>query len=231
MNRSKALCSAGFFLLGIAFLLTVIDSRCFDRSFYRKEYEKNNTAEYMQMSGEDLEKTTDVLLGYLKDERDDIIVTASVAGIEREVFDERETLHMIDVKALYQNALKARDLTLAAGLVCLAIAFFTGREFYPAAVKAGYKNGIGLIFALISALAVWALMDFYAFWIQFHELFFDNDLYLLDPNTELLIRMVPETFFFDLVMRIVLVFCGGVIIFGIALHFIREEKNDPRCSL
>ena len=37
---------------------------------------------------------------------------------------------------------------------------------------------------------------------------FDNDLYLLDPRTELLIRMVPEQFFYDLVMRIVVGFFG-----------------------
>lgn len=228
MKTSKLLCSAGFFLLGIAFLLTVVDSRCFDRSFYRREYEKNDTAAYMQMSDEDLEKTTDVLLGYLKDERDDIIVTATVAGYEREVFDERETLHMIDVKALYQNAMKVRTVCLAVGAVCLLLAYFRSRGSYLPALKNGYWYGIGLMFAVISALAVWAVIDFNAFWIQFHELLFDNDLYLLDPNTELLIRMVPETFFFDLVMRIVVVFASGIAACGLALHFIREDRNDPR---
>ncbi len=228
MKMSKVLCSAGFFLLGVAFLLSVVDSRCFDRAFYRREYEKNDTAAYMQMSEEDLEKTTDVLLGYLKDERDDIIVTAVVAGNEREVFDERETLHMIDVKALYQNAMKVRTICLAVGAVCLVLGYFRGRGSFVPALKAGYRYGIGMMFAVISALAVWAAIDFNAFWIQFHEILFDNDLYLLDPNTELLIRMVPETFFFDLVMRIVIVFAAGIAGCGLLLHFIREDGNDPR---
>ncbi len=224
MRKNKIVCSFSFFFLTLAFLLSVVDLECFDRSFYSREYEKNGTAEYMEMSPEDLEKTTDVLLGYLKDERDDIIVTADVAGVKREVFDERETLHMVDVKELYQNALKARNIALAAGVALLAYAVIRSRRS-AAVLKSGFQWGVGMIFVIISALAVWAVMDFNAFWISFHELFFDNDLYLLNPNTELLIRMVPETFFFDLVMRIVLIFLAGLIAAAFVIFRMKEEER------
>ena len=56
---------------------------------------------------------------------------------------------------------------------------------------------------------------------MFHELFFNNDLWILDPRTELLIRMLPEGFFFDMVVRIgwifsvlliILLYISGVIL-------------------
>ncbi len=56
--------------------------------------------------------------------------------------------------------------------------------------------------AVVGAVAVWAAVDFNAFWINFHKLFFTNDLWLLDPAKSVLINMVPSQFFFDLVMRI-----------------------------
>ena len=224
MKRSKLIYPA-FFLLALTLLLTVIDRRSFDRPFYKKEYEQNNTAEYMGMSQEDLDRTTDVLLGYLQDERDDIIVTAVVDGHEREVFDERETLHMIDVKNLYRNALLFRNIAGIGGVILLITALY-GTENKKKILNQGFMGGVGLLFAVIAALAVWAAMDFNAFWIQFHEVFFDNDLYLLNPNTELLIRMVPEQFFYDLVMRIIIEFLGILAVTGIVLKLIPEKKEQ-----
>jgi integral membrane protein (TIGR01906 family) len=224
MKGNKFAAAAAFFLLTLAAMLTVVDVLCFDRGFYTKEYAKNGTAEYMQMSEEDLEHTTDVLLAYLKDERDDLYVKAVVDGTEREVFDQREKLHMIDVKALYQNAMTFRTAAAVIGAVLLCAVLY-GHEKKRELLKFGFQAGVILILALISALAVWAAIDFNAFWIQFHEVFFDNDLYLLDPRTELLIRMVPEQFFYDLVMRIVIGFFGVLAVTAGLIWFLPVRKT------
>ena len=47
---------------------------------------------------------------------------------------------------------------------------------------------------------------------MFHHIFFRNDLWLLDPNTDILIMMVPETFFFHLVFRILGGFALGYLL-------------------
>ena len=59
-----------------------------------------------------------------------------------------------------------------------------------------------VLMGLAGALAFYAFLDFNEFWTMFHHIFFRNDLWLLDPNTDVLIMMVPETFFFNLVFRI-----------------------------
>ncbi len=39
------------------------------------------------------------------------------------------------------------------------------------------------------------LIDFQGAFVKFHEIFFKNDLWQLDPKTDLLIRLMPEEFF------------------------------------
>ena len=103
MRINKLFLVLGFLCLNIGAFLKVIDYACFDLSFYEKEYFSNSTAQSIGMSQDDLMNSTDTLLSYLKDNRDDIIYVARVKGEVREAFDERETLHMVDVKNLYQN--------------------------------------------------------------------------------------------------------------------------------
>lgn len=224
--KNKIFSSIAFFCLVLSFLLTVIDYCSFDKSFYQKEYIQNNTMEDTGMNEEDLFETTDVLLDYLKDKRDDLVTIQEVNGVEREVFDERETLHMIDVKNLYQNAIIVRNILTVVGIICLVISIVLSKQEYASYLVAGYKYGVSLLIIQIACILVYAATDFNTFWINFHELFFDNDLYLLDPNTEILINMVPEQFFYDLVMRIILFFFIGVFALYICLEFLKRRKKQ-----
>ena len=73
------------------------------------------------------------------------------------------------------------------------------------------------------------LSDFNKYFTLFHEIFFTNDLWLLDPRTDLLIRMLPEGFFFDMVVRIGSIFLIllslGVVISIITLSRHRNKNN------
>ena len=98
--------AAGIFSLALIFVLLVtsIDFHAFNKNYYREHYIKLNTADSLGMSDEDLFAATETLLDYLHDQRDDILVSGEVFGMQREIFTERETLHMVDVKNLYKYA-------------------------------------------------------------------------------------------------------------------------------
>ncbi|MBC7960375.1 MAG: DUF1461 domain-containing protein, partial [Vallitaleaceae bacterium] len=49
-------------------------------------------------------------------------------------------------------------------------------------------------------------INFDKYFTLFHTTFFNNDLWLLDPDTDILINMVPEIFFFTTAMLVVVVF-------------------------
>ena len=44
---------------------------------------------------------------------------------------------------------------------------------------------------------------------MFHHIFFNNDLWMLNPDTDLLINIVPEPFFMDTAARIADLRCIG----------------------
>ena len=195
-------------LLGISMLTAVglfaVDICSFRRSFYEKEYSKLNTAADMGMTHEDLMEATDTLLDYLKDRRDDLNLETTVRGETVEMFDAREKAHMVDVKALYRNAM--RVAWIAAGLsVLLIIVLAVGAKKHRRTALKWVLAGFGLFLIVLGAAAIYAAVDFNSFWTNFHRLFFDNDLWLLYDD-ERLIQMVPEQFFSDLVARIVAAF-------------------------
>ena len=52
--------------------------------------------------------------------------------------------------------------------------------------------------ALIGGLTAWGIADFDSLFTAFHRLLFSNDLWLLDPKTDLLIRICPESMFAEM---------------------------------
>lgn len=207
------------FLAVISFILilliSAIDVNCFRRSFYEREYAAMNTAADLHMSHEDLMKATEVLLDYLQDKRDDIKAEITVSGWVREAFNEREALHMVDVKQLYRFALNLRLAAIGCLLVSLAVLWQQRkREMFFMLTAAYGKCAIGFL-CFVAMIAIWGLSDFTTLWESFHHLFFRNELWLLNPRTDLMINMFPEDFFFHMVIRITVMFLIGFVGVGI----------------
>lgn len=182
-------------------LLSAVDFWCFNRSFYSKEYSELKTADHIGMSKEDLDTSTDVLLSYLKDRSLTLDIEVSIKGENRQVFNQRERDHMIDVRELYLNAMFVRNASFVVFLISalfLAIKKELNHLYY------GYKKALIVFGTLFAVIGIFCLIDFDTFWTMFHHIFFPmNNLWLLDPRTDILIMMVPSKFFFDLVLSIV----------------------------
>ena len=206
MNKSLTRILA--LLLGLSILVSLglfaVDVCSFRRSFYEKEYSKLNTAADMGMTHENLMEATDTLLDYLKDRRDDLDLETTVNGQTVEMFDGREKAHMVDVKALYRNAMRMAWIAVGLSVLLILILAIGAKKHRRTALK-WVLAGFGVFGIVLGAAAIYAAVDFNSFWTNFHHLFFDNDLWLLYED-ERLIQMVPEQFFSDLVARIVAAF-------------------------
>lgn len=213
------------FCLIIGLLIQCIDIICFNRAFFEYEYKKGNQAELINMSEEDLMKATNALLDYLKDDRDDIVVEATVNGNVREVFDERETLHMVDVKNLYQGAKLAESILFSIGIFLAIIICIINKEEYFSVLFKAFKRGLILVVVFVAMIGIYALIDFNSFWLQFHYVFFDNDLFILDPNVSIMINMFPENFFFEMVLGIIGLFGVSLLIIYLILKYIYGVRN------
>ena len=209
------------FNLGLIVLLfgLVLNFMCFNKSFYRYEYSRLDTAASIGMSSKDLEKTTDVLLGYLKGDYEDLTISVKVNGESREVFNEREKAHMVDVLALYNGFQTiVRSCAIIVGLSLIAIFVLKIRVFD---IKRSYTHCLMIFGGFLLAIIIFCLVDFNAFWTQFHHIFFTNDLWLLDPNTDILIQMVPGPFFNDLVLGIIILFGLSLALYYILLRILK----------
>ena len=78
----------------------------------------------------------------------------------------------------------------------------------------------------MALLFLFTLLDFNKYFTYFHLIFFDNDLWLLDPNTDLLIQMLPEEFFISIFRRIVLFFSLSLAIIQIISYIIMKKEED-----
>ena len=223
MKGYKVISALAGLALFLSLLLTSIDLLCFNRSFFHWQYSLNHTAESIGISEDGLMNATNALLDYMQDKRDDIKVIEVVNGSEREIFDERETLHMVDVKNLYLNAMKIRTILLVGSIAILTLLVFTHRNQSYTILSNAYQNGLLFLGSIIFFIAIYAIVDFNGFWMNFHYVFFDNDLFLLDPNISIMINMFPSNFFFAVVFGIILLFVSMVILLKLLLVFFKHK--------
>lgn len=186
----------------LTLLLTAVEVVAFDEGRYERAYVKTQRAEDIGISQSELMGVTRHLLGYLKDKQDNLEVRATIGGTERQVFNSKELLHMQDVKQLFHIGFVIRNLALIAFLLT-GIALWLLERRWTKAFPGGYLAAFGIMLALLIAFGIAAVMDFNGLFIKFHELVFTNDLWLLDPATDVLIQMFPEVFFNDMAMAMV----------------------------
>ena len=68
--------------------------------------------------------------------------------------------------------------------------------------------------------------DFTAVFTKFHELLFNNDLWLLDPETDYMIRILPEGFFLDMTLRIGKIFGAALLVVSAICGLARKISID-----
>lgn len=210
MKVSKKFLSLAWIFMICALFLTILDVCCFDRAFYEKEYAKNHTAEVIDISEEELMKVTSHLLDYLQDKEEVLKISAVIADQERNVFNERDTMHMVDVKILYEHAMLVRNLAFVIAVCLFGWNLAVLKQEFLLSLASSFYKALGIFMMLCAAVLIAAAIDFDSLWRLFHHIFFTNDLWLLDPNVSVLINMVPLEFFFDLVAKIVVMFIASL---------------------
>lgn len=218
--------------LWLTLFLTVIQIQVLDQNFYWTHYRDLNIAQELNVSDADLKSATTLLLDYITDQRDDLNFTITVNGNEDSYYNTKEKEHMVDVKDLYLNAMAVRNGSLVALGLSVLVLVWKVRSKLKELIFQGLIDASVLLGSLLAALGLYALADFNAFWIFFHQMVFSNDLWYLNPATDRLIVMVPEVFFNDMVMAILIksvLSIGGV--FGLCAWLNRKTIGVPKLSL
>lgn len=122
------------------------------------------------------------LIGYLKNKNE----------LNINFFNEKEILHLKDVKKIISFFIKSFYFILILFIILIL-------KFYKYLF---YISIFSLVF-LLSFISLFYLFDFSNLFYKFHLIFFDNNLWLLDPAKDNLINFFPESFFYNITNKIV----------------------------
>lgn len=194
----------------IVMLVTAILSPAFSLSFYEYEFDKNGTYAVVQMEKEDFLAVRSHMLDYMRGKEEKLNMMTTVNGEDRLFFSEREVVHMRDVKDLLELCYLIRNIAIVLFILSLAVLIFRGE--WKKYIFKSWKIGSLCTFALFVFMGLLVSINFDAAFTIFHEIFFRNDLWMLDPNVDLLVNMVPLPFFIDITIYIAALFsfflCG-----------------------
>ena len=201
--------------LPLYILLKSIEINAFNKSFYLKSYAENDVSEITGKGLNELDSITDDLFNYIKGKEDEKVLELS--------FNEKEIKHMEDVKVLFEGGIFLKNISLILFLlaIMMILVYKGGQE-----CAKGVFYGSFLWWGLILLLFFLSNIDFNKYFTYFHLIFFDNDLWLLDPETDLLIQMLPEEFFINIFKRIILFFISMLAIIQITSYILMKKGNE-----
>ena len=182
------------FSLFISSILAVIFYVCFDINFYKEFYQKENIANYIDTSSDNLINNTQNLLNYLNKKEQ----------LNTDWFSEKDILHMVDVQNLYtfsHNIMIYCFITFILSTIIIILILRRKSLLYITKI---FNKVLLLFIVLVGGLSAVIAYNFNSFWIKFHTILFSNELWLLSPNESNLIKMVPEEFFISLITKIII---------------------------
>lgn len=226
MNRKHIVLPLLFSWIVAAFLfLMQVSYVAFDMVYYLQEYDKYQVAEKVSISHEELAFVTESMIQYLSGETEDLNVTVSINGYRRDFFNEKELLHMVDVKNLLSSVLQLKQPLAVLSIAALCYMLFVHKtRLYH--IARGFLIGIPMLLATCGIAGLVVSTNFTYFFVLFHKMLFKNQLWQLDERTDLLINIVPEPFFIDMALRIVVCFSFWMIcILSVAAAYLWNRKR------
>ena len=126
------------------------------------------------------------------------------AGGPVDVFNERESFHMNDVRAVIRAIQSLRIASLVViGLFALLAAVARSHGGRSAVARALIYGSIVTVLLGVAAVGV-AFVGFEDLFITFHRLVFQNDFWQLDPRTDHLVQIFPFEFWYDAMLAVAL---------------------------
>jgi integral membrane protein (TIGR01906 family) len=185
------------FCVALALLFFSLEIGAYDKAYYMQKFEANGAAQATGWSRPKLSAAADALIGHLQTGDNELL---------EPFFNEREITHMEDVYGLFwlQRAIRAAVLAI----LCLILIRAWVKGEMRRLLRGVSRGLFGTYLFLAVVVVLFASGGFTAGFTAFHEIFFTNDLWLLDPRTDYMIRLLPENFFMDMGIRIGLWFCA-----------------------
>jgi len=181
---------------------------------YKYGFNKYDISSRTGLAEEELENAATGLISYFNSGEEYISLTVVKDGQPFELFNQREIVHLRDVKGLIWLDYWVLLGTFIYALGYAVVSFFWRRRQYWRQLEWGVVGGSSITLALMLALGLGTLLGFDQLFLQFHLLSFANDLWQLDPTRDYLIMLFPQGFWYDATLFCALVTAAGAVILG-----------------
>lgn len=196
--------------------------------FYEKEYEKYQVTEVLDMEMDDVMIVTKYMMSYLKGKEETLSIESTIEGKQQDFFNEQDRFHMGEVQNLFLKGILLRRIAMVILVAAFMILRWQDKEEWKGRLAKAYEWTLGVTVLLFGVLGIAISMNFTRCFTIFHEIFFDNDLWLFDARTDYMIRMLPEGFFFDMVIRIGGYFAGLLIVLFMIAEVVRRKNINKK---
>jgi integral membrane protein (TIGR01906 family) len=224
-----ALWTVGAILAGIALPLFLITGnvRVITNSSWLYEYDFNryNIERRTGLPREELRRAADDIVDYFNNGDELLETQVNFGSGDVALYEQREILHMRDVKDLMLLVNNVERTTFGLLLVFLIAGLLVrGWQFMPLLRRMMIWAGIGTLITVV-AVGIATAINFEAVFTQFHVISFANDLWLLDPYNSYLLRIFPESFFLDATLIIAgMTIIEFMVLFGLVWVFASKSQ-------
>lgn len=181
---------------------------------YTYGFEKYNVSQTTGIAEVELETAATGLISYFNSGEEYISLSVIKGGETFELFNQREVIHLRDVKGLIRLNYWVLLGTLIYALAYAGVSLFWRRKRYWRRLAWGVVGGGSITLALMLAMGLGILLNFDQLFWQFHLLSFTNELWQLDPTKDYLIMLFPQGFWYDAAIFCALATAGLAVILG-----------------
>ncbi len=205
MLASRWVATACFIIAAPLFLvLTNVRIAATEERVYEYSFAQYNAEVVTGVDRAQLDGAAATIVDYFRTgESDELLdIRVVVNGQEEALYNQREILHMRDVKDLMQLTFRVHEISFVflVGYVVVVFLWTRERALRQLAVQTIVAGASTVVLLGVGAIAV--VLGFDRLFEQFHLLSFSNDFWRLNPATDRLIQMFPEGFWFDVTLGV-----------------------------
>ena len=196
---------------------------------YSYGFDRYDIVRYTGIERDELISAGKQIRDYFNNDAELLEIRVAVGGVlVMNLYNEREVLHMRDVKGLVKGVYRVSEITgLFLALVVIG-GFINWRRAFVPMLGSLMRWGGGVTLSLVVLVGLGALVGFDRLFLAFHLISFSNDLWQLDPRRDYLIAMFPQGFFFDATMLIALAVVAEAAILVIVPRFMSKVTETER---
>jgi integral membrane protein (TIGR01906 family) len=200
-----------FIVISVAGLILLVPLYIisFTEGYYINGFERYDVYKNSGYSKEIVDKEFISLLDYVEGKGD------TLSG---DFFNEKEKEHFRDVREIFKFI--RLEIGIYLMLLLASVSYLVYKKEKNKAIL-GIRFGAMLSAGIIILLGIISSINFKWLFIKMHEIIFSNNLWLMNYNTDVIIRLMPQGLFFELAV----ISFGISLIISILLVFLPQLRN------